>query len=84
VFISHQRADTSRGKRAAGLSDQCGLDCWLDVFDPTLALANQLPQHDPRGSVLIASEFVITNDELLDAATRQALGMISLSTPGGT
>src|SRR5262249_35355380 len=55
VFISHQRADTSCGKRVACLSDHCGLDCWLDVFDPTLALANQLPQHDPRRSVLIAA-----------------------------
>jgi hypothetical protein len=55
VFISHQRADTHRGERVACLLDHCGLNGWLDVHDPTLIAANQLPQNDPRRSVLIAA-----------------------------
>lgn len=55
IFISHQRNDTARAERVACIIDHHGLDCWLDVFDPTLALANRLPTGDPRKSVLIAA-----------------------------
>jgi hypothetical protein len=59
VFISHQRADTHRGERVACLLDHFGLNCWLDVHDPTLAAVNRLPLNDPRRSVLIAATIEI-------------------------
>jgi hypothetical protein len=55
VFISQQRKDAWKSVRVACLADHHGLDCWLDVHDPTLKLANRLSSGDPRRSVLIAA-----------------------------
>ena len=55
VFVSHQRADTVNGCRIACLAEHHQLDYWLDVHDPTLGFANQLPANDPRRSALIAA-----------------------------
>jgi MTH538 TIR-like domain (DUF1863) len=55
VFISHQRNDSDKGKRVACLADHQGVDSWLDVHDPTLALVNQLSDADPRRAALVAA-----------------------------
>lgn len=55
IFISHQQRDAHLAMRIACLASQHGLQYWLDVLNPSLALVNQLPTHDPRRSVLIAA-----------------------------
>jgi TIR domain len=55
VFISHQRDDGDKGERVACLVEHHGIDSWLDVHDPTLALVNQLPTSDPRRAALVAA-----------------------------
>lgn len=72
VFISHQRADSNRGERIACLADHCGVDSWLDVYDPTLRAANQLTPSDPRRSILIAA--------IIEMALLNATHVIALHT----
>jgi hypothetical protein len=56
VFVSHQQRDKAYAERIAYLAVQHQFDYWLDVHDPTLALANQriLPT-DPRYGLIIAA-----------------------------
>jgi hypothetical protein len=76
IFISHQRSDANNGVRIACLADHHGLDSWLDVHDPTLALANQLPSGDPRRSVLIAA--------IIEIALLSSTHVIALHTANST
>jgi hypothetical protein len=55
VFISHQQADAFKGERVACLVEHHGIDSWLDVHDPTLALVNLLSRGDPRHASLVAA-----------------------------
>jgi hypothetical protein len=72
IFISHQRQDTRLAKRIACLAKHRGLDFWLDVYDPRLALANRLPAHDPRRTLLIAA--------IIEIALLNATHVIALHT----
>src|ERR1700742_4569424 len=54
-FFSHQQADAFKGERVACLVEHHGIDSWLDVHDPTLALVNLLSPGDPRHAALVAA-----------------------------
>jgi hypothetical protein len=56
VFVSHQQRDTAYAERIAYLATTHQFDYWLDVHDPTLALAKQviLPT-DPRYGLIVAA-----------------------------
>jgi hypothetical protein len=56
VFISHQRSDIAEAEHIAHLAYDQGVDYWLDVHDPTLAVANRtISPRDARYPVLIAA-----------------------------
>jgi hypothetical protein len=55
AFVSHQQADVAFAERVAYLADRAGYEYWLDVHDPLLRIANNMPLPPVVKSVLIAA-----------------------------
>jgi hypothetical protein len=70
VFVSHQRSDLAEAERIAFLASGYGIDYWLDIHDPVLALANRkIPPHDLRYPLIIGAiiEMALLNSTCLIA-----------------
>jgi hypothetical protein len=70
LFVSHRRSDIAEAERIAFLACNQGIDYWLDVHDPLLAIANRkIPPHDLRYPFIIAAiiEMALLNSSHLIA-----------------
>ena len=88
VFISHQRADADLGERVACLADHRGVDCWLDIHDPTLIRLGSASISPLVRSLLIAAvvEIALLSSDSCDRsahAKQSRFAMGSLRTCAG-